>query len=294
MADNLILVFGRDGQVATELARRPLPETWTLRALSRRDVDITRARDVQDAVASLAPRAVINAAAYTAVDRAESEAELAFAVNRDGAAHIAAACARAKVPLLHLSTDYVFDGRKTAPYREDDPIAPLSVYGHSKAAGEAAIRSRTEAFVILRTSWVFSPFGHNFVRTMIGLAERPELRVVDDQHGAPTAAADIAEVLLILAVRMAEQPASAGHGLFHYSGAGATTWHGFASEIFAELRARGSTTPRLIPIETKDYPTAARRPANSRLDCSRIAAVHGLHPRPWREALAVCMDRLIS
>lgn len=293
-AQNVMLVFGRSGQVASELARQPLPRGWSLRALSRHEVDITRAADVRETVARVAPRAVINAAAYTAVDRAESEAELAFAVNCEGAAHIAAACAALGVPLLHISTDYVFDGRKTSPNREDDPVSPLSVYGRSKAAGEAAIRSRIEDFVVLRTSWVFSPFGRNFVRTMIGLADRAELRVVDDQRGAPTAAADIAHVLVTLAARLAEQPDPAAYGTFHYTGAGTTTWHGFAAEIFSALQARGRATPRLIAIEAKDYPAAARRPANSVLDCSRIAAVHGIRPRPWQAAVALCLEELLD
>jgi dTDP-4-dehydrorhamnose reductase len=292
MADRLILVFGRTGQVGTELAQHRLPEGWSSRSLSRREVDLTDRERIAEAIGSFAPVAVINAAAYTAVDAAEEDMGQAMAINRDAPAQMAAACHLRNIPLLHVSTDYVFDGHKDAPYTEDDPVSPVSVYGASKAAGEAAIRSRTDAFLILRTSWVFSPFGRNFVRTMIKLVDAPTVEVVNDQTGAPTAAADIAHVLLTLAVRLVDGGCDSGYGTFHYTGGGSTTWYGFASAIFSDLTARGRRTPQLLPIKTEEYLAPAQRPSNSRLDCSRIVAVHGIRLRPWREALAICLAEL--
>jgi len=291
MSPKLIAVFGRNGQVGTELTRHPLPDGWILRSLSRAEVDLMDVERIAEALDFLAPAAVINAAAYTAVDAAEQDVEQAMAVNRDAPARMAAACSLRKIPFLHVSTDYVFDGRKEDPYTEDDPVAPISVYGASKAAGEVAIRRHTEAFVILRTSWVFSPFGRNFVKTMVKLSAEPTVRLVNDQFGAPTAAADIADVLLRLAVRLADGDRS-GYGIFHYTGGGSTTWHGFASAIFSEIASRGRRTPQLLPIAAKDYGAAAQRPTNSRLDCGRIAAVHAVQLRPWQEALAICMAEI--
>ncbi|MGQ3031182.1 MAG: dTDP-4-dehydrorhamnose reductase, partial [Ferrovibrionaceae bacterium] len=241
-------------------------------------------------VAAMKPGVVVNAAAYTAVDKAESDADQAFLVNRDGPAALARAAAAVGAPLIHVSTDYVFDGTKDGAYTEDDPVAPVSVYGRSKEAGERAVREAAERHVILRTAWVYSPFGNNFVKTMLRLgAEREELRVVADQRGCPTAAADIAAAIVRLA------GADHGWGTYHYSGAGPTTWHGFAEAIFAGAAARGAKVPaRVTAIGTADYPTPAVRPANSVLDCSRIDRVHGIVARNWREALEDCLDALIG
>lgn len=290
MAEKLVLIFGRSGQLGSELARQVLPNGWSSRSLSRSEVDLACREQVASAINSFAPAAVINAAAYTAVDAAERDADAAMAINCEAPGQMAKACQLQRIPFLHVSTDYVFDGRKLGPYTEEDAVAPLSVYGTSKAAGEAAIRAHAEAYIILRTSWVFSPFGRNFVKTMINLAAEPAVRVVNNQYGTPTAAADIAGVLLTLAVRLVD--GFNGYGTFHYCGGGSTTWYGFASAIFSELATRGRTTPRLVPIGIKDYPLAAQRPANSRLDCSHIAAIHGIRLRPWQEALAICMAEL--
>ena len=231
------------------------------------------------------PDLVINAAAYTAVDKAESEPELAFAVNRDGPAALAEACQAIGAPLIHVSTDYVFDGSKRGAYVEEDPVNPASVYGASKEAGESAIRARLPAHVIIRSSWIYAPMGQNFVRTMLRLGrERPELRVVDDQTGSPTAAEELAR-----AVQGAAGALLAGgrdYGTFHFAGSGSTSWFGLAEAIF-EL-AEGPR-PRLIPIPTSGYPTPARRPANSVLDSSKFARLYGVTARPWRDSLARCL-----
>ena len=286
-----ILVFGSQGQVATCLREAVLPVGWTVRTVGRAQADIASSQDVDRIVAESGAAVVINAAAYTAVDRAESEPDAAWAVNSEGAGHVARACTRTGLPLLHLSTDYVFDGQAVGhAYREDDHIAPVSVYGASKAGGDQAVRDAAGRHAIVRTAWVYSPHGQNFVRTMLRLGrERPELGIVDDQHGCPTAAADIADALVAMAVRMA-QPDAIGnadlYGTFHFSGTGATTWYGFAQAIFALAARHGHAIPTLRPIATADYPTPAARPKNSVLDCSRLRASYGIAAPPWRDSLA--------
>jgi len=289
-----ILVFGRAGQVASELRRAAWPSGFAVKCLGREEVDITRTDDVRRAVVGSGAAVVLNAAGYTAVDRAESERESAFAVNRDGPAHVAQACASADVPLIHISTDYVFDGEKENAYVEDDPVNPLSVYGASKEAGERAVRERLAAHVIVRTAWVYSPHGDNFIKTMLRLGrERNELGIVDDQRGCPTAASDIARAIVGIAVQLAAGKRD-GFGTFHFCGAGPTTWYGFARAIFELAAAHGAQTLSVKPIATPDYPTPARRPKNSVLDCGRIRRVYGIEPRPWRDCLAECIDELFA
>ena len=286
-----LLVLGAGGQVGRELCRREWPPGYRLAAFDRADVDITREDSIAAAMQRERPDLVINAAAYTAVDRAESEPDAAWAVNCSGPAHLAAACRGAAIPLIHISTDYVFDGSKAGSYREDDPVDPLGVYGRSKEAGDRAVREALSEHVILRTAWVYSAHGHNFVKTMLRLAgERPVLRVVADQTGSPTSAADIAMAIAQVVRRVA---AGEGRwGTYHFTGAGAVSWHGFAEAIF-ELAApwRGSP-PRVEAITTADYPTPAQRPANSVLDCHRIGEAFGIVPRPWREALVEVIREL--
>ncbi|WP_395676646.1 dTDP-4-dehydrorhamnose reductase [Inquilinus sp.] len=276
-----LVILGAGGQVGRELAELAQAQGLAVRALARAEVDITEAAAVAEAVRGA--DFVANCAAYTAVDKAEAERDRAFAVNVTGPGVIAAACAAAGAALLHISTDYVFRGDGDRPWREDDPIAPLSVYGESKAAGEAAVRAALPRHVILRTAWVFAAHGSNFVRTMLRLgAERPELRIVADQRGGPTPAADIAAA--ILAIRgQALAPGFDGWGTFHFAGAPATTWHDFAAAIFA---AKGGPGPVLHAIATADYPTPARRPSNSVLDCGKISRVFGLGQPDWRQALS--------
>jgi dTDP-4-dehydrorhamnose reductase len=289
-----ILVTGADGQLGSELLRRAARYDLTATGLTRAELDITDAQAVQRTVLQSGAMVIVNAAAYTAVDKAESEQERAFAVNRDGVAHLAAACAEANIPLIHVSTDYVFDGTKTTPYGEDDPVHPVSVYGASKEAGEQALRSTMARHIILRTAWVYSPYGNNFVKTMLRLArERDSLKVVADQHGCPTAAGDIADAILQI-VRRIGTGGDIPWGTYHYCGAGSTTWHGFAEAIVQlATPALGRSVP-VIPITTAEYPTPAQRPANSVLDCTRIREYLDIHPRPWRESLAEVVAELLS
>lgn len=290
-----ILVVGRSGQVAQALTSAAWPERLTVQAHGRESIDLCQPSSVANVIANGHWAAVVNAAAYTAVDRAEAEPDMAFAVNRDGPAALAAACATTGIPLIHLSTDYVFDGTKAEPYREDDPVNPLCVYGASKAEGEAAVREQLDAHVILRTSWVFSAIGHNFVKTMLRLAaEHTELSIVDDQRGCPSPAQDIASAIVRVTAALIGGKRD-GFGTFHFAGAGPTTWHGFAGEIFRQATLRGQAPPRqLKAISTGAYPTPAQRPANSTLDTARIAQVYGIVPRPWAEALSETLDTLIG
>jgi dTDP-4-dehydrorhamnose reductase len=286
-----VLVLGAGGQVGHELCRHSWPTDTTLVALARDGLDITRREAVFTTIAGERPDVVVNAAAYTAVDRAESERDAAWAANCAGPGHIAAACRDAGIPLIHISTDYVFDGTRSGPYREDDPVNPLGVYGASKEGGERAVREALREHVILRTAWIYSAHGHNFVRTMLRLAgQRPVLRVVADQTGSPTSAADLADAIARIAQRVAN--GNAAWGTYHFTGAGAVTWHGFAEAIFDLARGWHGPPPRVEAITTADYPTPARRPANSVLDCSRIAAAFAIEPRRWRAALAEVIKEL--
>lgn len=282
-----ILVIGRSGQVAQALAQHPDVVT-----AGRPETDLAKPETLAAALARHAPAAIVNAGAYTAVDAAETEHDDAFAINAAGAGHLARVCARADVPLVHISSDYVFDGRATRPWREDDEIAPLSAYGASKAEGEAQVNAAGGRHVILRTSWIYSETGRNFLTTMLRLGrERPELAIVDDQIGAPTYAADVAA-----AIARIIETAGTGRddiwGTYHFANAGRTTWFGFAREIFAQAQARGWQVPDLKPITTAEYPTPARRPAYSVLDTAKIARVFGIAPPDWREALQRCMARV--
>ncbi len=279
-----ILVLGGSGQVGTALARLPLPEGVALVAPPRSTCDLVDPASVVATVAARPWAAVINTAAYTAVDRAETEIAAAWTLNALGPAVLAEATARAGIPLVHVSTDYVFSGALDRPYREDDPIGPVGVYGGSKEGGEQAVRTANPRHAILRTAWVVSPHRANFLKTMLRLAaERDELRVVADQRGCPTSAGDLAEALLAVALRLADDPA-APTGTFHAVNAGETTWADFASAIMAASAARGGPSARIVPITTADYPTPARRPANSRLATDRLAEAFDIRLRPWQEA----------
>lgn len=278
-----LLVFGRSGQVATELARLA-PEA---RFLDRSNADLTDPDACARAIHAAAPRAIINAAAYTAVDRAETEPDLAGKVNADAPAAMARAARELGVPLVHISTDYVFDGSGSAPWAETDPTGPLGVYGASKLAGEQAIATSGGQWAVLRTSWVFSAHGANFVKTMLRLgAERDELRVVADQHGGPTPAADIAAACLTMVQAMRGDGGRGG--IYHFSGTGDASWADFAREIMAQA----ALPCRITDIATADYPTPARRPANSRLDCAAIARDFGIVRPDWRAGLGKVLQEL--
>ena len=277
-----ILVFGQSGQVATEL--RAFAGVTTL---SRTDADLTDPAACAAAIEARAPDAVINAAAYTAVDRAESEPDLARVINAEAPAAMARACAARDIPFVQISTDYVFDGTGEAPRAPDEATAPLGVYGATKLEGEEAVRAAGGRFAILRTSWVFSAHGANFVKTMLRLSEtRDALSVVADQIGGPTPARAIAEACMEIARQLAADPAKSG--AYHFSGAPDVSWHGFAEAIFA----RAGREVALTAIPSADYPTPAARPLNSRLDCTTTEAAFGL-PRPdWREGLDAVLHDL--
>ena len=288
-----ILVFGASGQIGREVCRAAWPPRYAILPLDRKAVDITKSAAVSAMLARETPDLVINLAAYTAVDRAESEPEVAWAANCVGAAHIAGACDESATPLVHLSTDYVFDGRKTGPYREEDAVGPLGVYGRSKEAGERAVRAAVARHMILRTAWVFGAYGANFVKTMLRLAaERPVLRVVADQRGCPTAATDIAAALMVIAGHI--ERGEAKWGTYHFVGAGAASWHSFAQAIFDQAAPQLAACPQVEPITTEQYPTPARRPMNSVLDCRKIEEVFGISSPPWRTALATVIRELLD
>jgi dTDP-4-dehydrorhamnose reductase len=283
-----VLVFGETGQVARELARRAPGHGASLETLGRARADLADPEACAAAVAGAEADVVINAAAYTAVDRAESEPDLAAAVNAEAPGAMARAAAARGLPFLHVSTDYVFDGTPGRPWREDDPTGPLGVYGATKLAGEAATAAAGGPHAILRTSWVFSSHGANFVKTMLRLgAERDRLRVVDDQVGGPTPAAAIADALLAVAAAFAAGRGTPG--VFHFSGAPAVSWAEFAEAIFA---ARGGPAPVVERIPSSAYPTPARRPLNSVLDCAKIRAAYGIAQPDWRAGLADVLGEL--
>lgn len=295
MPDTLkILVAGRAGQVAQALASLPVPLCVEIVTLGRPQLDICDEFKVEAAIGSMLPDIVINAAAYTAVDQAESDAAAAFALNRDGAANLAKASASRGIPILHLSTDYVFDGMKTTPYVEDDPVAPLGVYGASKRAGEEAVAAANAAHVILRTAWVYSPVGKNFVKTMLRVADgRDELGVVDDQIGNPTSAHDIAAGLFGIAQRIADtedwQP-----GIYHMAGAGEASWADFAQFIFQTSGALGGPVAHVKRIASAQYPTPVKRPGNSRLDCRKLTETFGVTLPAWQGSTRACVEELIK
>ncbi len=288
-----ILVTGGTGQLASALA---VSASVPIVRVGRPDFDFDQPDSIAAVFRRAAPWLVVNAAAYTAVDAAETDAEAAYRANRDGPAVLARLCAEAGTPLIHLSTDYVFDGAKDAPYVETDPVAPQGVYGASKLAGETAVLAGGGQAIVLRTSWVYAAVGRNFVLTMLNLATtRDRLQVVADQVGCPTAAADVAAAILAIAMRVrTEGWEQRFGGVFHAAGSGSTTWYGLASAVFEEAARHGSRIPRVDPITTAEYPTKAKRPANSRLDCSKLAAVFDVRLPPWRPSLTRTIDAVFA
>jgi dTDP-4-dehydrorhamnose reductase len=250
------------------------------------EIDISRAESIEEKLGSHDLDLVINAAAYTAVDKAESEPDLAFAVNRDGAANLAAFCRSKGIPLLHVSTDYVFDGSKSGAYTEEDPVSPVGIYSKSKAEGETRTSDQLKEHIIIRTAWLCGVHGQNFLKTMLRLGrEKEHLRVVADQHGCPTFAADLAGAILEVAGQLKTEGEDRW-GVYHFCGSGETTWHGFAEAIF-ELAGKYEKfkVDTIEPITTAEYPTPAKRPPNSVLDCSKIERHFGIRPRHWKDAL---------
>lgn len=290
-----MLVTGTSGQLAQSLLEAGVAAGVDVVALRRPQLDLAKPSTLRTALNDVAPDIVVNAGAYTAVDKAESEEELAHKVNATGAGELAQQCRRTGAAIIHISTDYVFDGSKAGAYVETDATGPTNAYGRTKFAGETVVAAACPRHLILRTSWVYSPFGNNFVKTMLRLgAERPELKVVDDQQGCPTYAPHLAAAILEVAAQVvARKEGDAGWGVYHACGLGETTWCGFAGEIFQTTRKRGLQTPKLTAITTAEFPTPARRPANSRMDCSKLARVFGVRQPDWREGTRVCLDRLL-
>lgn len=289
-----ILVTGASGQLGHELARIPCPAGYEIVGVDRAALELADTAAITALVAAREWAAVINGAAYTAVDKAESDVVAAWAVNALAPAAFAQACVAGNIPLVQVSTDYVFAGDREGAWEVTDPVAPLGVYGASKLGGELAIRTAGVRHAIVRTAWVVSAHGNNFVKTMLRVgATRGTLSVVDDQIGSPTGAADLAQALLTIAVRLAEDDA-APTGTFHFSNAGAVSWAGFAREIFAQSAARGGATADILPIPSSDYPTPAKRPSNSLLSHRAIHAAYGIQPRPWQAALGHILDELIG
>lgn len=288
-----ILVIGRQGQLSECLLRADP----TLTALGLDRVDLTRPEEAEAAVIAARPSLVINAAAHTAVDKAESEEALAYAINATGAEALARGAAKVGAGIIQISTDYVFPGDKAGEWVETDPVSPLGAYGRTKLAGERLVIAANPRACVIRTAWVYCDVGANFVKTMLRFADRDRLTVVADQHGKPTSAIDLAEALLAIAPRLATAPeGDPAWGVFHYSGAGTTHWAGFAEAIFQGALARSMirTAPEVAHIPTSEYPTPAARPANSAMDCSKFEAEFGVAPRPWPEALGRVLDLLKS
>lgn len=287
-----VLVIGKRGQLATSLAATAAfhPGLEVI-LLGRPDLDLTATETLAGCLASQRPDLVVNAAAYTAVDKAETDTDQAYAINRDGAAAAARAVAALGIPFVHVSTDYVMDGRKSSPYTEADQTGPLNVYGQSKLEGENAVLLEHPDALVLRTSWVYSPFGTNFLRTMLRLGvSRDVLSVVGDQFGNPTSALDLADAILSIAPILQTEPG----GLYHLTGKGGTSWHEFASFIFDESGKRGGPRPILEKITSAEYPTAAVRPRDTRLDCSALMRRFGIKLRSWQEATAEAVARCLA
>ncbi len=288
-----ILVFGAEGQLGREVMALAKARDIEAAGCGRGQADITGSSAVEAAIFSIKPRIVLNAAAYTAVDRAETEPEAAYAANAVGAETVARAAALHQVPVIQISTDYVFDGTKRGAYVETDPIAPLGVYGQTKAAGEAMVRQANPRHFILRTAWVYGRFGANFLKTVLRLSrERDELRIVADQHGCPTATQDLAEA--VFAIDRALARGIGAPGTYHFAGDGATTWHGFASAIVEAQAQATERRPKVSAIATADYPTPARRPANSELNSSLFASVFGYRARDWQTRARETVEMLLE
>ncbi|MBV8978156.1 MAG: dTDP-4-dehydrorhamnose reductase [Alphaproteobacteria bacterium] len=287
-----VLQFGANGQLAREAIRRAPAHGVELMPVDRARADFLYPEQVVGAIKDAkGVDLVLNAVAYTAVDKAETDRHAAQMINAETVAALARACAARGVPLLHISTDYIYDGRKRAPYVETDAANPLSVYGRTKLGGENAIRDSGACHAILRTSWLYSRWGDNFLKTMLRLgADTDALEVVDDQHGAPTAAGDLADATFTVAQALVRDPAKSG--TYHCTASGETTWRGFAEAMFE--RTAMNTHPRVIPISAKDYSSAALRPRNSRLDCTKLHDTFGIRMRPWRTAMTDVLAELHS
>jgi len=294
MVGQAILIAGASGQVGQELLRQPWPAPIMILAPGRAELDLGSPACLADWAAGRQIDCIINAAAYTAVDLAEDHPDEAFLVNAKAPALLAELAAARSIPLLHISTDYVFDGKLDRPYREDDPVGPLGVYGSSKLAGELAVRAAAPRHIILRTAWVVSTYRNNFLKTMLRLAaERPELSVVADQFGCPTGAHDIADALRTMALAHLTTT-DAPSGTYHFVNAGSTSWYGLAEAIMLASKQCGGPHVPVRPIGSADYPQRASRPANSRLATDRIARDFAIRPRPWQTAITEIVSEYLA
>ena len=289
-----VLVTGGTGQVGLDLARQSWPADVCVHFPRREELDLNSPASIAAYFASHRFDCVINTAAYTAVDAAEDDVATAFLVNAQGPAWLAEAAGKAGIPMIQVSTDYVFDGALDRPYREDDPTGPTSAYGASKLAGELAVRAANPRSIILRTAWVIGVHRANFLKTMLRLgAERSELAVVADQIGSPTGSSDIASALQLIAIKLMDDP-QAPCGIYHFVNAGQASWHELAKEIFARATKFDFAPPEVRPIRTAEYPTKARRPSNSRLDTGKITRDFGIQPRPWQDILVGIVGELLA
>jgi dTDP-4-dehydrorhamnose reductase len=291
-----LLVTGTEGQLARALSERGATAAGVeVVCVGRPSLDLARPETIAAAVREVGPDVIVNAAAYTAVDRAEDEPEIARAVNAVAPGVLADASRKAGARLIHLSSDYVYDGEKSEPYVESDQLHPLSVYGQTKLDGETAVREHCNEHVILRTSWVYSPFGRNFVRSMLELAAtRSRLTVVDDQYGNPTSALDVADAVLAIVSHWRQTPRSGLGQVYHCAGTGATTWCGLARHVLRESARLGGPLAEVVAITSRDWPTKAARPANSRLDCGRLARDFAWRSPEWQQSVSVVVRRLLS
>jgi dTDP-4-dehydrorhamnose reductase len=298
-----ILITGSEGQLGWELLRQAPFFNMEAVGLDLPYLDITVEPGVIKAFKEHKPDILINAAAYTNVDKAETDEKACFAVNVNGPENLAAACRNTEIPMIHISTDYVFDGTNTIPYTENDPVVPANVYGRSKAEGENGVRNILEKHIILRTSWLYGVHGHNFVKTILKLGKEKEvIGVVSDQFGSPTSAADLAETVLIIASRILNNYEITFDGLvkesigtYNYCGEGITSWHGFAEKIIETAKQYAPVaTTQVKPLTTEEYPTKARRPTFSALDCSRIQQNFGIIPKPWQKSLEAVIEKIYS
>lgn len=290
-----VVVIGSGGMLGCEVVEKLKSAGFKVVPLDIQEIDITKQESTRSVLDRIeAPRLLINCAAYTAVDKAESEQDAAFAANRDGPANLADECDRLGIPLFHISTDYIFNGRADRPYKEEDAADPINIYGISKWQGEEAVRSLVSEHIIVRTSWLFGERGQNFVKTMLRLgAEREELGVVADQYGCPTWSSDLAACLVRIAQRVLLKTEDVPWGTYHFCGAGITTWYDFASAILDGAGQRSSCgTARVKPLPTSSYPTAAARPMYSALDCGKIKACFGIAPPAWQKSLGCLLDEL--
>jgi len=290
-----ILVIGSNGQLGWELVRQSKQYGFETLGVDQPQLDITDPIQVEKFITNYHPALVINPAAYTQVDGAETEPDIAFSVNRDGAGNVAKACHLVRVPLFHISTDFVFNGDKVSPYNESDPVSPVNIYGRSKAEGEDVVRAQLTEHVIIRTAWLYGVHGNNFVKTMLNLGMKNKvIRVVADQYGSPTSASDLAEALWKITTRLLTDGKKAW-GTYHYAGYGVTTWHQFSETIFEYAKQYQTfKIEHIDPITSTQFGSPAKRPRYSALDCSHIEKILGIKSKPWQESLARIINRLYT